>query len=139
MPEDTNAIEVHDGVTNTTIEENDLVGNWLGVLIADAPETKIISNDITDSTLGGMAIIDSTGTKIVSNDVSRFGNTGITIFGPEGAKNDAKVVGNRISRGPWGIWVGGAHHGSLPETRSTTTALACSSKLSWANPWAASR
>ena len=113
MPEDTNAIEVHDGVTNTTIEENDLVGNWLGVLIADAPETKIISNDITDSTLGGMAIIDSTGTKIVSNDVSRFGNTGITIFGPEGAKNDAKVVGNRISRGPWGIWVGGAHHGSF--------------------------
>ena len=113
MPEDTNAIEVHDGVTNTTIEENDLVGNWLGVLIADSPETKILSNDITDSTLGGMAIIDSTGTKIVSNDVSRFGNTGITIFGPEGANNDAKVVGNRISRGPWGIWVGGAHHGSF--------------------------
>src|SRR5215217_4384655 len=113
MPEDTNAIEVHDGVTNTTIEENDLVGNWFGVLIADAPETKIISNDITDSTFGGMAIIDSTGTKILSNDVSRFGNTGITIFGPEGANNDAKVVGNRISRGPWGIWVGGAHHGSF--------------------------
>src|SRR5215212_4194078 len=113
MPEDTNAIEVHDGVTNTTIEENDLVGNWFGVLIADAPETKILSNDITDSTIGGMAIIDSTGTKILSNDVSRFGNTGITIFGPEGANNDAKVVGNRISRGPWGIWVGGAHHGSF--------------------------
>ena len=113
MPEDTIAIEVHDGVTNTTIEENDLVGNWFGVLIADAPETKILSNDITDSTLGGMAIIDSTGTKVVSNDVSRFGNTGITIFGPERANNDAKVVGNRISRGPWGIWVGGAHHGSF--------------------------
>jgi parallel beta-helix repeat protein len=113
MPEGANAIEVHDGVTNTTIEENDLVGNWFGVLIADAPETKILSNDITDSTFGGMAIIDSTGTKIVSNDVSRFGNTGITIFGPEGANNDAKVVGNRISRGPWGIWVGGAHHGSI--------------------------
>jgi parallel beta-helix repeat protein len=113
MPEDTNAIEVHDGVTNTTIEENDLVGNWFGVLIADAPGTRIISNDITDSTIGGTAIIDSTGTKILSNDVSRFGNTGITIFGPEGANNDAKVVGNRISRGPWGIWVGGAHHGSF--------------------------
>jgi hypothetical protein len=47
-----------------------------------------------------MAIIDSTGTKIRSNDVSRFGNTGITIFGPKGAQNDAKVVGNHVSGGP---------------------------------------
>src|SRR5215208_2383631 len=113
MPEDTIAIEVHDGVTNTTIEENDLVGNWFGVLIADSPDTKILSNDITDSTLGGMAILDSTGTKIVSNDVSRFGNTGITIFGPERANNDAKVVGNHVSGGPWGLYVGDAHRGSI--------------------------
>src|SRR5215208_4249168 len=80
------AFESHD----TTIAGNDLIGNWFGLFVSD-----------------------STGTKIISNDVSRFGNTGITIFGPEGAKNDAKVVGNRISRGPWGIWVGGAHHGSF--------------------------
>ena len=99
--------------TNATISSNDLTDNYLGMLLIESTGTKILSNDITDSTLGGTAIIDSTGTKILSNDVSRFGNTGITIFGPEGANNDAKVVGNRISRGPWGIWVGGTHHGSL--------------------------
>jgi parallel beta-helix repeat protein len=83
------------------------------VFVGNSTGTKMLSNDITDSTFGGMAIIDSTGTKILSNDVSRFGNTGITIFGPEGANNDAKVVGNRISRGPWGVWVGGTHRGSF--------------------------
>ena len=108
------AVEAEES-TNTTIEGNDLIGNRLGVVVPDeSTGTKIVSNDITDSAVGGMAILDSTGTKIVSNDVSRFGNTGITIFGPGGANNDAKVVGNRISRGPWGIWVGGgAHHGSF--------------------------
>jgi parallel beta-helix repeat protein len=45
--------------------------------------------------------------------VSRSGNTGIVIFGPERANNDAKVVGNRISGGPWGIWVANAHGGSF--------------------------
>jgi parallel beta-helix repeat protein len=100
--------------TNTTIAGNDLIGNPLGVVAPESTGTKIVSNDITDSTIGGTLILDSTGTKILSNDVSRFGNTGITIFGPERAKNDAKVVGNRISGGPWGIWVGGgAHRGSL--------------------------
>ncbi len=111
-PEDANAIEAN-GATNTTIAGNDLVGNWLGVVIADSPGTKILSNDITDSTLVGTLILDSTGTKIVSNDISRSGDTGIAMFGPEGANNDAKVVGNRISGGPWGIYVERAHGGSF--------------------------
>ena len=46
IPEGQNAIEAIDGSHDTTIEENDLVGNWLGVFIADAPETKILSNDM---------------------------------------------------------------------------------------------
>ena len=105
IPEDHNAIEVTEA-TNTTIEGNDLVGNWFGVFVGNSTGTKMLSNDITDSTLGGTAIVDSTGTKIVSNDVSRFGDTGITIFGPERANNDAKVVGNNISGGAWGMYVG---------------------------------
>jgi parallel beta-helix repeat protein len=110
MPEGGNAIEVN-GATNTTIAGNDLVGNWLGVFIADSPGTKILSNDITDSTLVGTVILDSIGTKIVSNDISRSGDTGISIFGPERANNDAKVVGNNISGGPAGIYVADAHRG----------------------------
>jgi nitrous oxidase accessory protein NosD len=113
IPEGDQSAIIVDGAIATTVAKNDLENNWVGLFVGDSPGTKILANDITDSTLGGMAIVDSTGTKILANDVSRFGNTGITIFGPEGANNDAKVVGNRISRGPWGIWVGGAHHGSF--------------------------
>ena len=125
--------------TNTTIAGNDFIGNELGVLVFESTGTKMLSNDITDSTLGGMAIIDSTGTKILSNDMSRSGNTGITIFGPEGANNDAKVVGNRISRGPWGIWVGNAHHGSFAGNTIHDNCAGMFFEAFRANPWAASR
>jgi len=99
--------------TNTTFAGNDLIGNRLGVLVFESTGTKILSNDITDTTEVGTVILDSTGTKILSNDVSRFGNTGITIFGPGRANNDAKVVGNRISGGPWGIWVANTKGGFI--------------------------
>jgi parallel beta-helix repeat protein len=96
------AFESHD----TTIAGNDLIGNWAGVIVSDSTGTKILSNDITDSTVLATGIFDSTGTKIVSNDISRSGDTGIVIFGPERANNDAKVVGNNISGGAWGMYVG---------------------------------
>jgi parallel beta-helix repeat protein len=80
------AIESHD----TTIAENDLIGNGSGVLAGD-----------------------STGTKILSNDISRSGNTGIVIFGPERANNDAKVVGNNISGGAWGMYVANTKGGFI--------------------------
>src|SRR5918995_1216812 len=113
IPEGDQSAIIVDGAIATTVAKNDLENNWVGLFVGDSPGTKILANDITDSTLGGMAIVDSTGTKILANDVSRFGNTGITIFGPERANNDAKVVGNRISGGPWGVYVGGTHRGSF--------------------------
>src|SRR5829696_9185218 len=87
MPEGANAIEVN-GATNTTIAGNDLVGNWLGVFIADSPETKILSNDMI-----------------------RTGIVGTYVVGPK--SQDAKVVGNNISGGPWGIYVTDTHGGSV--------------------------
>jgi parallel beta-helix repeat protein len=93
--------------TNTTIAENDLIGNrFVGVDVGNSTGTKILSNDIRDTTFSGTVILDSTGTKILSNDISRSGDTGIVIFGPERANNDAKVVGNNISGGAWGMYVG---------------------------------
>jgi parallel beta-helix repeat protein len=93
--------------TNATISSNDLTHNNLGMLVVKSTGTKIVSNnDIMDSTLVGTVILDTTGTKILSNDISRSGDTGIVIFGPERANNDAKVVGNNISGGGWGIYVG---------------------------------
>src|SRR5215204_789404 len=120
--------------TNATVAGNDLTDNKLGMLLIestgtkivsnditdstavgavnfDSTGTKIVSNDITDSTAVGAVNFDSTGTKIVSNDISRSGDVGISIFGPERANNDAKVVGNNISGGAAGIYVADAHRG----------------------------
>ena len=92
--------------TETKILSNDFTDNNLGMLVEKSTGTKMLSNDITDSTLSSTVILDSTGTKILSNDISRSGDTGIVIFGPERANNDAKVIGNNISGGAWGMYVG---------------------------------
>jgi parallel beta-helix repeat protein len=86
-PEGENAIEVN-GATNTTIEGNDLVGNWVGAYVEDAP-----------------------GTKVLSNDMRRTGIVGTFVAGQK--SENAKIVGNNISGGPWGIFVTDAHGGSV--------------------------
>jgi parallel beta-helix repeat protein len=73
-----NAIEVNDHSVDTTIEGNDLIGNGVGVFV-----------------------IDSTATKIIANDISRSGIVGIFLGDTQRA--NAKVVGNNISGGAWGI------------------------------------
>ena len=52
IPEGHSAIEVTNG-TKTTIAGNDLIGNGAGVFVSDSTGTKILSNDITDSTFVG--------------------------------------------------------------------------------------
>src|SRR5215210_116935 len=83
----TQAIRVT-GATNTTIAGNDLIDSWIGVYNFDSP-----------------------GTKILSNDMSRFGIIGTYVAGQK--STDAKVVGNNISGGPWGIYVQDTHGGSI--------------------------
>ena len=112
FPTFTQAIELNEA-TNTTIAGNDLIDDWFGVLLEHSTGTKIISNDITDSTLSGMLILGSPGTKIVSNDIRRPGEAGIAMFGPERVSNVGKVVGNRISGGAWGILLQIAHGGTF--------------------------
>jgi parallel beta-helix repeat protein len=87
IPEGENAIEVVRGI-DTTIEQNDLIGNWAGAFI-----------------------VNSTGTEILSNVMSRSGILGIFVRGPKPA--NAKVVGNHISGGAWGIFVANTHSGSF--------------------------
>ena len=101
---------------NATVVGNRITGNVAsGIIAGRSVNTTVANNHVIGSpeTLLGVFIADSPGTKILSNDVSRSGNTGIAIFGPGRANNDAKVVGNRISGGPWGIWVANAHGGSF--------------------------
>src|SRR5215217_6108008 len=99
--------------SRTTVVGNDLIDDLFGVILIDSTGTKILSNDITDSTASGMLILGSPGPKIVSNDISRPGEAGIAIFGPERASNVGKVVGNRISGGAWGILLQIAHGGTF--------------------------
>jgi parallel beta-helix repeat protein len=99
--------------SRTTVVGNDLIDDLFGVILIDSTGTKILSNDITDSTLSGMLILGSPGTKILSNDISRAGEAGIAMFGPERASNAGKVVGNRISGGAWGILLQIARGGSF--------------------------
>jgi parallel beta-helix repeat protein len=82
-----NAIEVEESI-DTTVAGNDLIDDWLGVFLEN-----------------------STGTKILSNDMSRSGYAGIFMVGPKPA--NAKVVGNNISGGAWGISVIDTHRGSF--------------------------
>jgi nitrous oxidase accessory protein NosD len=88
IPEGTNAIQVEEG-SDTTIAGNDLRDDWLGVFVEN-----------------------TTGTKVLSNDMNRFGIVGIYMAGPKKPAN-AKVVGNHISGGPWGIYVTDTHQGSF--------------------------
>ena len=87
-PEGEPAIDVLFESTNTTIEGNDFIGTGLGAKIIDSP-----------------------GTKILSNDMSRVGNVGTYVAGQK--SQDAKVVGNNISGGAWGIYVADTHSGSV--------------------------
>src|SRR5215212_3585860 len=87
-PVDKNAIDVLFESTNTTIEGNDFIGNWLGALVIDSP-----------------------GTKILFNDMSRVGNIGTFVAGQK--SQDAKVVGNNISGGAVGIYVEDTFGGSV--------------------------
>jgi parallel beta-helix repeat protein len=87
IPEGDNAIDVAEGSADTTVAGNHLIDDWLGVFIVDSP-----------------------GTKILSNDISRSGIVGIYMAGPKKPAN-AKVVGNHISGGPWGIYVTDTHQG----------------------------
>ena len=107
------AVAVEAGSTNVTVEGNDFTDSALGILVEEeSTGTKILSNDITDSTFIGTVILDSPGARILSNDIRRSGDTGIAIFGPKRA-NNAKVVGNDVSGGGWGIYVEDAHGGSF--------------------------
>ena len=88
IPEGENAIDIINGSINTTVEGNDFIGNWLGAYVVDSP-----------------------GTKIISNDMSRVGIIGTYVAGQK--SQDAKVVGNDISGGAWGILVEDTHGGSV--------------------------
>jgi parallel beta-helix repeat protein len=104
-------INVEEGNTNTTVAGNDSIGNSVtGIGVFGSTDTKILSNDVSRTEILGVYVEDAPGTKILSNDISRSGETGIIIFR---ANNDAKVVGNKISGGAWGMYVANTKGGFI--------------------------
>ena len=97
--------------TNATVVNNNLTGNLYGTSVFDSTGTTILSNEVSRSEFAGAVDIDSPGTRILSNEVSRSGFIGVLVFGQK--SQDAKVVGNNISGGPFGIYVEDAHEGSF--------------------------
>src|SRR5829696_8507449 len=100
---------------DVTVAGNDVQGvasDENALSIQRGTDITVEGNDFTDNFIG-MVVIKSTGTKILSNDVSRTDLVGIYVFGPKKHSNNAKIVGNHISGGPWGIYVEGAHGGSF--------------------------
>ena len=95
---------------NTKIVNNVVRGYDTGIEVAENTNTTIAGNDLIGNELGVIPI-ESTGTKMLSNDISRSGDTGITIFGQKSA--NAKVVGNNIWGGPWGMYVANTKGGFI--------------------------
>ena len=116
---DSAGISVSNDTRNTTVVKNVVRGISGGcrschprnaIEVKESMDTTVAGNDLIDDWLG-VSLENSTGTKILSNDISRSGNVGIYMEGPKPA--NAKVVGNRISGGPWGIYITDTHRGSI--------------------------
>src|SRR5215203_5691938 len=123
---------------NTTIARNDVTGDPRGEVegidVKDSRNTKIVNNVVKDYFIGieadansvnttiagnksignshtGISSFEATGTKMLSNTTRR--NEAVGIFLGFAERANAKVVGNNISGGPWGILVTDAHRGSF--------------------------
>src|SRR5918993_821302 len=125
---------------DTTVARNDVTGDprgeveGEGISISDGRNTKIVNNVVKDYRIGieadensvnttiaenksignsltGISSFEATGTKMLSNTTRR--NEVLGIFLGFAERANAKVVGNNISGGAWGILVTDAHRGSF--------------------------
>ncbi|MGI9122841.1 MAG: right-handed parallel beta-helix repeat-containing protein [Rubrobacter sp.] len=97
--------------SHTKIVNNVVRSYNFGVDANQSTNTTIAGNDLSGHSFAAILINDSPGTKIVSNDMSRSGVVGTVVLGQKAA--NAKLVGNNISGGPFGIYVTDAHGGSF--------------------------
>jgi parallel beta-helix repeat protein len=112
----TNGLDVEAGSRNTKIVNNVVRSYTVGIAVGGgegngAINTTIEGNDFIDNSIGGLTIQDSPGTKILSNVMRGNEVVGAFIEGQKSA--DAKVVGNHISGGAWGIDVVDTKRGSF--------------------------
>jgi parallel beta-helix repeat protein len=106
----TNGLDVEAGSRNTKFANNVVRGYNAGIAVDKTVDTTIEGNDVIDA-FAGIGTTDTTGTKIRSNVVSRSGIVGVFVRGQK--SQDAKIVGNNISGGAWGIYVEDTYGGSV--------------------------
>src|SRR5918999_5944232 len=108
-PETENGIYVRWG-SRTKIVNNVVRNNVFGIDVDRTTNTTIAGNDSIGNSVDGIGVVDSPGTKILSNVARRNEVVGI-FLGTQRA--NAKVLGNDLSGGEFGIFVAGAHRGSF--------------------------
>jgi nitrous oxidase accessory protein NosD len=113
-PETDNDGIVVEGSSHTTVLKNVVRSYPEGqnaIEAIDSRDTTIAGNDLVGIKGVGVFVLDSSATKILSNEMRRSGVVGTLILGQKSA--NAKVVGNNISGGAWGVFVTDAHRGSF--------------------------
>jgi parallel beta-helix repeat protein len=113
-PETDNDAIVVEYSSRTTVVNN-VVRNYPegqnAIEAIESRDTTIAGNDLVGISQVGVLVIDSPGTKILSNDMIRSGVVGTLVVGQKSA--NAKVVGNNISGGAWGLYFGDTKGGSI--------------------------
>src|SRR5918999_2041932 len=107
-------IYVWNGSRNTTVVKNDVRSypdNRSAILVEETIDTTVAGNDLVGNGAGVFVEENTTGTKILSNDMSRSNFAGIFLGGPKPV--NAKVIGNNISGGAWGMYVADTKRGSI--------------------------
>src|SRR5918995_3030862 len=100
-------ISISDG-RNTKIVNNVVKDYRIGIEAdANSVNTTIAGNKSIGNSLTGISSFEATGTKLLSNTTRR--NEVVGIFLGFAERANAKVVGNNISGGAWGIYVTDAH------------------------------
>lgn len=111
----TDGIEDTLGV-DTTISGNDVAGGAVsGIRLIRTRDTTVSGNDLAGNLLG-ILLEAPTGTEILSNDALRSGFAGIFLAGPRGANAKpvgARIVGNDLSGGDFGMFVRNAQRGTI--------------------------
>jgi parallel beta-helix repeat protein len=108
---DAAGIEVDPDSRNTKIVNNVVRSYVFGVDVEESTDITIVGNDLIGNSVTGIGVEDSAGTKILSNVARRNEVVGIFLAGTQRA--NAKVVGNNISGGAFGIYVTDVHRGSF--------------------------
>jgi parallel beta-helix repeat protein len=100
---------------NTKIVNNVVRSYVSGIIVERMTNTTIAGNDSIGNSVTGIGAIEAPDTKILSNDVSRNEVVGVYVedfLGGQKSEN-MKAVANNISGSAWGVYVGDTKRGSF--------------------------